>query len=73
MENGGIITDDTEAEYVRLIFKLRAQGKGVCDIGKKLYNDRIPFFFRIQPKKPSKRQALYFINPYMQGITNSPV
>lgn len=71
MEQGIITVDEAEAKYVRMIFKLRADGMGVYAIGKMLYDERIPFFDDTRDKAIKKASAILY-KPIYTGDKKYP-
>lgn len=71
MEKGNIIIDKSEAEYIRMIFELRANGTGVYSIGKMLYEKQIPFFSDTRDKAVKKVSAILY-KPIYTGNEKYP-
>ena len=58
MENGIIIINEGEAEIVGRIYSERLSGIGVYAIGKRLYEEQIPFFEDSRDKSMKKASAI---------------
>ena len=65
MENGIIKVNEEESKYVRMIFEMRASGIGVYAIGKKLYEEQIPFFTDTRDKSIKKAGAILYKSIYI--------
>ena len=64
MVNGVIEIDDAEAEVVKRIYADRLSGIGVYAIGKKLYEQHIPFFCTTRDKAIKKASAILYKDAY---------
>ena len=71
MEQGIVKVDEIEAQYVRMIFELRAGGTGVYAIGKMLYDKQIPFFNDTRDKAIKKASAILY-KPIYAGDKKYP-
>lgn len=71
MTDGVIVTDESEAEYVRQIFEMKNSGIGVCEIGKRLFEKNIPFFFDTISKSVKKASAILY-KPVYAGNEKYP-
>ena len=71
MENGVLLINEKEAEQVRRIFEMRVNGKGVYAIGKKLYEEQIPFFTDTRDKAIKKASAILY-KPIYAGAKGYP-
>ena len=64
MVNGVIEIDNAEAEVVKRIYADRLSGIGVYAIGKKLYDQHIPFFWTTRDKAIKKASAILYKDAY---------
>ncbi len=64
MSDGAIAVDEGEAKYVRLIFEMKYKGMGVCEIGRCLYKENIPFFSDTVSKTIKKASAILYKQIY---------
>ena len=64
MVNGVIEIDEAEAEVIKGIYSDRLSGIGVYAIGKKLYEQHIPFFWTTRDKAIKKASAILYKDVY---------
>lgn len=71
MEKGRIIVNEEEAAQIRKIFEMRLDGVGVYAIGKKLYEEKVPFFDESRDKSIKKVSAILY-KPIYTGDKGFP-
>ncbi len=62
--NGVIEIEDAEADVVKSIYADRLSGIGVYAIGKKLYEQHVPFFWTTRDKAIKKASAILYKDAY---------
>ena len=73
MENGIIMVNEDEANIVRRIYSERLSGIGVYAIGKRLYEEQIPFFEDSRDKSMKKASAILYKSVYCGDKGYSPI
>lgn len=71
MEKGRIIVIREEATQIHRIFEMRLDGVGVYAIGKKLFEEKVPFFDETRDKSIKKVSAVLY-KPIYTGVKGYP-
>ena len=72
MKQGKLCLCPEEADVIREIYRLRLSGVGVYAIGKRLFEQRLPFFSDSRDKSIKKVSAILY-KPIYTGSRNYPV
>lgn len=71
MEKGKIVVIEEEAAQIQRIFEVRLNGTGVYAIGKRLFEEKIPFFDESRDKSIKKVSAILY-KPIYTGAKGYP-